>query len=127
MYVKNVAGYNFAFFYKGVVINIPYNGVIYSVPDDIGRYDELKQLYINSIGNKKVVYIKIDGSVGSDNMSGKGQRRGRSIRVRDPHHPLKGSRLPKEIREQYLKREGVFECVAVRKEPTNVNNKSKNS
>lgn len=76
MYVRNVAGYNFAFKYNGAVIYIPFDGTIYSIPDDSGTYKELLVIAPMHIRTQKVVYINKDGSRASDKISGH-KRRGR--------------------------------------------------
>lgn len=76
MYVRNVAGYNFAFYYRDAVIHIPFDGRIYSIPDDSGVYKELRVIQPMHIRTQSVTYINKDGSVASANLSGH-KRRGR--------------------------------------------------
>ncbi len=89
MYVRNVAGYNFAFKYREIVIYIPFDGTIYSIPDDSGSYRELKAIQPMHIKTQMVTYINKDGSAASENLSGH-KRRGRPRKVVDPNQPLKG-------------------------------------
>jgi len=78
MYVRNVAGYNFGFKYRGIVIHIPSDGQIYSIPDDSGgaEFKELRVIMAMNIRTQKVIYINKDGSIASDNLVGH-KRRGR--------------------------------------------------
>lgn len=76
MYVRNVAGYNFAFRYRDSVIHVPFDGQIYSIPDDSGRYHELRVIMPMHIRTQNVIYINKDGSRASENISGH-KRRGR--------------------------------------------------
>ena len=62
MYVRNVAGYNFAFKYRDAVIYVPYDGKIYSIPDDSGTYRELKVVPAMHVRTQAVTYINKDGN-----------------------------------------------------------------
>ena len=78
MYVRNVAGYNFAFKYgdDNAIIHIPYDGIIYSIPDDSGPYRELKVIAPMNIRTQDVIYMNKNGQRASANISGH-KRRGR--------------------------------------------------
>lgn len=78
MYVRNTAGFNFSFKYRDTVINIPYDGKIYSIPDDveIEKYNHLKVVLPMNVRTQEVTYIRKDGEVASENILGH-RRRGR--------------------------------------------------
>ena len=95
MYVRNVAGYNFAFKYRDAVIYIPSDGKIYSVPDDSGTYKELKVIPPMHIRTQSVQYINKDGSAASEKISGH-KRRGRPVKQVNPDKPLLGVRIKKQ-------------------------------
>src|SRR5574343_604273 len=76
MYVKNVGGSPFQFRYRDAVNYIPYDGKIYSIPDDSGEYRELKVIRGTHVRTQTVVYINKDGSEASPNICGH-KRRGR--------------------------------------------------
>jgi len=97
MYVRNVAGYNFAFKYRGNVMYIPADGKIYSIPDDSGTYRELKVVPAMHIRTQSVTYLNKDGSTASDKLSGH-KRRGRPPKVVDPDKPLKGVKVKRPIK-----------------------------
>lgn len=99
MYVKNVAGYNFAFKYREAVIYIPSDGKIYSIPDDSGLYRELRVIPAMHVRTQNVTYINKDGSVASSKISGH-KRRGRPPKVVDPVKPLKGVKLKPKVVEK---------------------------
>ena len=92
MYVRNVAGYNFAFKYREAVIYVPYDGRIYSIPDDSGTYKELKVVPAMHVRTQPVTYINKDGSQASEKLSGH-KRRGRPPKKVDPDQPLKGVKV----------------------------------
>lgn len=79
MYVRNTAGYNFLFNYKNTTIYIPYDGKIYSVPDDIGKFNELSVIMPIHIKSQEVTYINKTGKVASPNILGH-KRRGRPFK-----------------------------------------------
>ena len=108
MYVRNVAGYNFAFNYGGSVIYIPSNGQIYSIPDDSGRYSELKIISPMHIRTQNVTYINKDGGVASEKISGH-KRRGRPPKVVNTDQPLKGVKLKRPEHVQEPEKEVVHE------------------
>jgi len=72
MYVRNIAGYNFSFMYRGNVMYIPYDGKIYSIPDDAGKYRELKRILPMHVRTQEVVYLRVDGKISNGQ-----KRRGR--------------------------------------------------
>ena len=74
MYVRNRVGFNFAFMYRGYKIVIPYDGKIYSIPNDCPKFTELQIILPMNVRTQEVIYIKVDGSVG--NFDGH-KRRGR--------------------------------------------------
>jgi len=92
MYVRNVAGYNFAFKYREAVIYIPCDGKIYSIPDDSGTYSELKVIQPMHIRTQGVQYINKDGSHASEKLIGH-KRRGRPEKKVNPDKPLLGVRI----------------------------------
>jgi len=69
MYVRNRVGYNFAFKYRDTIITIPYDGIIYSIPNDCPTFKELQIIMPMHIRTQKVIYIKVDGSI-SDKVNG---------------------------------------------------------
>lgn len=87
MYVRNVAGYNFAFRYRDSVIHVPYDGKIYSIPDDSGTYRELKVILPMNVRTQPVTYINKDGSTASPNLSGH-KRRGRPPKKENDSAPV---------------------------------------
>jgi len=99
MYVRNVAGYNFAFKYRDAVLYVPYDGRIYSIPDDSGSYRELKVIPAMHIRTQPVTYINKDGSVASKKLSGH-KRHGRPPKIVDPIQPLKGVKIKRNIPEK---------------------------
>jgi hypothetical protein len=80
MYVKNVAGYNFAFKYNGINVNIPYDNIIYSIPDDINvlGFKELKVILPMHVRTQKVLYINKLGKI--SDINGGHKRRGRPVK-----------------------------------------------
>jgi hypothetical protein len=78
MYVRNTAGFNFSFKYRDAVILIPFDGKIYSIPDDveIEKYNHLKVVPSMNVRTQEVTYIRKDGEVASENILGH-KRRGR--------------------------------------------------
>lgn len=84
MYVRNVAGYNFTFTYRDIVIFIPHDGKIYSIPDDveIDKYSQLKIVLPMNVRTQDVTYIRKDGEVASENLLGH-KRRGRPVREKE--------------------------------------------
>ncbi len=88
MYVRNSAGFNFSFNYKDVVIFIPFDGKIYSIPDDIDirKYNQLTEVKSMNVRTQEVTYIRNDGEIASEKLLGH-KRRGR---------PSMGSKSPKD-------------------------------
>ena len=104
MYVRNVAGYNFAFKYRDIVIYIPYDGKLYSIPDDSGSYRELRVIPAMHVRTQNVTYINKDGNTASEKLSGH-KRRGRPTKKPvDPDQPLKGV-TTNRIKKQAEKKE----------------------
>lgn len=96
MYVKNIVGYDIKIRYKpDINISIPFDGKIYSVPDDMTIFKEyLKVIRPFNIKNQKVPYIKKDGEVSNIKTN---KRRGRPPKKkRDENKPLKGVKLKKK-------------------------------
>jgi len=106
MYVKNIAEYNFAFNYRGKLMIIPFDGKIWSIPDDSGEYKELKIIPSQHIRKQEVTFLKKDGEISSGNLRGH-QRRGRppvDRSIKKGELPLKNVRISDEKRESLLER-----------------------
>jgi len=78
MYVRNRIGFNFAFKYRGNTITIPYDGKIYSIPNDVPRFKELSVIMPMHIKTQEVIYVKVDGTL-SPNLPNH-KRSGRPLR-----------------------------------------------
>ena len=76
MYVRNSAGFVFSFKYRDVVIVIPYDGKIYSIPDDveIEKYNQLKVVLPMNVRTQEVTYIRKDGEIASEHLMGHKRR-----------------------------------------------------
>ena len=99
MYVRNSVGFTFTFKYRDVVITIPYDGKIYSIPDDveIEKYNQLKVVIPWNIRTQDVTYIRKDGQIASENLLGH-KRRGRP--AYEEHEP--------KINEKEVKNSDIF-------------------
>lgn len=86
MLVKNIAGYDVSYKYKGNTITIPFDNQIYSVPNDLQIFEYCKVMANN---NKKVKYINNDGTF-SDIHTGNKRRGRKKNPKRDKDKPLKG-------------------------------------
>ena len=95
MYVRNSAGFTFSFKYRDVVIVIPYDGKIYSIPDDveIEKYNQLKVVLPMNVRTQEVKYVRKDGEIASENLLGH-KRRGRPS--------LEESKPKEEIKESFI-------------------------
>ena len=79
MYVRNVAGYNFSFYYRGKVMYIPFDGKIYSIPDDSGRYRELKTILPMHVRTQEVVYLNTEGKITDGGKKRRGRKPGKKV------------------------------------------------
>ena len=103
MFVRNIAGYPIKLKYRESYIQIPYDGRIYSIPDDMNTYGHCQVIMPFNIKTQDVTYINKTGDVSE--IEGRKKRRGRKPKPpRDPNKPLKGVSISKKKRKELKKK-----------------------
>ena len=100
MYVRNTAGFDITVKYRNTNIKIPYDGKIYSIPDDANTFGYCTIIKPFNIKNQNVEYVNRDGGI--SDIDGHKRRGRKENPPRDPDKPLKGVSIPKKRRNEIL-------------------------